>query len=268
MRGTFHEIFSNLGLSGFTTKSEIQRMSAGGHEICLHVMDKVHHASPPSGGDGPLGHYDVVHPGGAQADQAAEIAALNGLGIDGPFAFALPYGQSEPGVTEAAVANGVTGTRTTNGGGMVPVIVGTGADADCSGFVMQDVTQRFATQPPGDNHHLPGLAQARDLRSGDHLGHRIAERAILEACLQNATLIIYDHEMFAPGKPSPSRRSWNQDQFNEVLAFISDLRTGQNNSGRNPNLHSFPALRVTTLTEALTSTPPPAAAPEMWGNPL
>ena len=72
-------------------------MSASGHEICLHVMDKVHHASPPNGGDGPLGHYEVVHPGGTQIDQAAEIAALKGLGIDGPYAFALPYGQSEPG---------------------------------------------------------------------------------------------------------------------------------------------------------------------------
>jgi hypothetical protein len=265
MRGTFHEIFSNLGENGFTTEFDIQKMSAGGHEICLHVMDKVHHASPPSGGDGPLGHYEVVHPGGTQIDQAAEIAALKGLGIDGPYAFALPYGQSEPAVTGAAVANGVVGTRTTNGGGMSPMIVGSGANADCSGFVMQDVVQRFVTEPPGDNHHLPSLAQARDLRSGDQLGQRIAERAILEACLQNGTLVIYDHQMFPGAKPSSARKSWNQAQFNEVLAFISDLKTGQNNSGRNPSLESFPTIRVVTLTEALTGSSPAPASPEAWG---
>jgi hypothetical protein len=268
MRGTFHEIFSSLGTNGFTSEFDIQKMSASGHEICLHVMNKVHHASPQKGGDGPLGHYEVIDPGGTQIDLAAEIAALEGLGIDGPFAFALPYGQSEPGVTEAAVANGVAGTRTTNGGGMAPIIVGTGADADCSGFEMQQVVQRFVTQPPGDNHHLPGLSQARDLRGGDHLGQRIAERAILEACLQNATLIIYDHEMYPAAKPSPAAKSWNQAQFNEVLAFISDLKTGQNNSGRNPSLHSFPTLRVVTLTEALTGSPSAEASPEAWGVPF
>lgn len=151
---------------------------------------------------------------------------------------------------------------------MAPIIVGTGANSDCSGFVMQEVTQRFVTQPPGDNHHLPALAQARDLRSGDHLGQRVAERAILEACLQNGTLIVYDHEMFPAAKPSPARKSWNQAQFNEVLAFISDLRTAQNNSGRNPSRRSFPTVRVVTLTEALTGSPPAQASPETWGVPF
>jgi peptidoglycan/xylan/chitin deacetylase (PgdA/CDA1 family) len=267
MRGTFHVIASNIGEPGECTLAELQKMSASGHEVCLHIYRKVHHAAPNVGGDGPLAHYVLVDPGGDSADIASEIAWLGAAGLPGPFADAYPAGQVAPDTVAAGVSHGLTALRTTSDGGGIPIISGSGATATCTGFDLSHLTERFMTNPPGAPWRVPGVGWLRDAvnRSKDLRGFTITIRLIYEAAVQGAKCVTYTHEMYGPGVVPSDGGSWNADMFNTVLDYVSDLVVGGNTSGFNAAGDHFPDLRVQTLTQAVAGVTPGAAVPEAFG---
>jgi hypothetical protein len=267
MRGTFHAIASNIGQQGYCTLAELQKMSASGHEVCLHVYDRTHHASPTRGGDGPLAHYELVHPGGDNADLAEEVAWLQAAGLPGPFADAYPYGQAAPETVEAAVGNGVSACRLARSGVGGAIISGSGPTATCTGFDMSSMTERFMTTPAGAPWRIPATIWLRDARSGsgDYRGFTIVIRLIYEAAVQGGKCVTYTHEMWGPGVTPPFHGSWNADMFNTVLDYVSDLVVGGNTSGFNGAGDHFPDLQVQTLSQAVDGVTPGAAEPEVFG---
>lgn len=265
MRGTFHVIDTNTATAGFDTERQYQQLSASGHGIALHVHDKTNHESGSAGGAGPLGHLEVRSPGAPAADFAAQKVYLQALGIPGPFCWAYPYGESHPTILDAANAAGIVASRSTSAGGASATITGSGASADCTGFSMTAASTRFLTTPHGDVHRIPAMAFARDINTNDFLGHRIAERAIVEAAMQGGKLVMYSHQMYATGVPSSFSGSWNRDQFAEVLDLVSDIKTGGNISGRNGAAVHYAALDVVTLYEAITGAKVNRAVPEVCG---
>lgn len=275
MRASMMSIDSNMGRDPEANSSlrEYQRMSAAGHEIAMHCHWQGNHADGAdktqydAAGYGPPLHYEAQIPGGPVADLVAQMRFLKKAFGTGPkFTWAWPHAVSPgPMITEALRGLGIVAHRSLSRG--INAYNKVGDPATVPSWDMSAVTTRFVTNPPGDIIRFPGGSFDRDLVGADKRGHLATMRLLLEACQQGGGLVLTGHDQ-APGSGTgASSASWNGDQWEEFLKYVSDLKTGGNTSGYNAAGDEYPNLEVLTFYELATGEKPRRAMPELAGAP-
>lgn len=275
MRASMMSIDSNMGRDPEANSSlrEYQAMSAAGFEIAMHCHWQGNHADGADktqydeAGYGPPLHYEAQIPGGPIADLTAQMAFFKRAFGTGPkFTWAWPHAVSPgPNITEALRNLGVVAHRSLSRG--INTYNKVGSPATVPSWDMSAVTTRFVTYPPGDVIRFPGGSFDRDLVGADKRGHLATMRLLLEACQQGGGLVLTGHDQ-APGSGTgASSASWNGDQWEEFLKYVSDLKTGDNTSGYNGAGAEYPNLEVLTLYELATGEKPKRALPELAGAP-